>query len=299
RCSRPPPRLPPGGLGPARAPAARRRGPGPRPPVLDRPVARRRGPGGAAGGPAALPAPAPPAPGRLRPGARPHAAPLRPGHVRAGGGDGAGGAARPGADRGRDGRVPGRDRRGLPADAGRDRARRLHGPARVPLLGAAPDGGGPVRRPGAGGRGAGAVPAGDRARPPAPGGVRGAVRGPAAARDLGPAGERADPRRDGGLPAGDGARGGPPARAAGGGGVAAGGGGGGTARSRFELGLGGQGLDRPVRTSPAGTRTAEDAARAIGCDVAQIVKSLVFTAGGRPVIALLSGVNRLDTGRLE
>ena len=72
-----------------------------------------------------------------------------------------------------------------------------------------------------------------------------------------------------------------------------------SAQSRFELWLEGRGLDLPVRTYPAGTRTAEDAARAIGCDVAQIVKSLVFTAGGRPVIALLSGVNRLDTGRLE
>jgi len=69
--------------------------------------------------------------------------------------------------------------------------------------------------------------------------------------------------------------------------------------SRFEEWLESQGLDVPVRTYPTGTRTAEDAARAIGCDVAQIVKSLVFTAGGRPVVALVSGANRLDTRRLE
>ncbi len=69
--------------------------------------------------------------------------------------------------------------------------------------------------------------------------------------------------------------------------------------ARFEDWLSSQGLDIEVRTYPAGTRTAEDAARAIGCDVAQIVKSLVFTAGGRPVVALVSGANRLDTQRLE
>jgi prolyl-tRNA editing enzyme YbaK/EbsC (Cys-tRNA(Pro) deacylase) len=72
-----------------------------------------------------------------------------------------------------------------------------------------------------------------------------------------------------------------------------------TTASRFEEWLEGQRLELPVRTYPAGTRTAEDAARAIGCDVAQIVKSLVFTAGGRPVVALVSGSNRLDVQRLE
>ena len=41
-----------------------------------------------------------------------------------------------------------------------------------------------------------------------------------------------------------------------------------------------------------------DAANAIGCEVGQIVKSLVFVAGGRPVVALVSGANRLDEGRL-
>jgi prolyl-tRNA editing enzyme YbaK/EbsC (Cys-tRNA(Pro) deacylase) len=52
------------------------------------------------------------------------------------------------------------------------------------------------------------------------------------------------------------------------------------------------------------TRTAEDAAAAIGCDVAQIVKSLVFSvgaAGGEPgeaVLALVSGENQLDERRL-
>lgn len=53
-----------------------------------------------------------------------------------------------------------------------------------------------------------------------------------------------------------------------------------------------------VRRFPEGTRTAADAARAIGCEVGQIVKSLVFVAAGDPVVALVSGANRLDEGRL-
>lgn len=53
-----------------------------------------------------------------------------------------------------------------------------------------------------------------------------------------------------------------------------------------------------VRRFPEGTKTAEAAARAIGCDVGQIVKSLVFVADGRPVLALTSGANRVDTARL-
>jgi Cys-tRNA(Pro) deacylase len=46
------------------------------------------------------------------------------------------------------------------------------------------------------------------------------------------------------------------------------------------------------------TRTAPDAAAAIGCEVAQIVKSLLFTADGQPVMALVSGANRLHEGKL-
>ncbi|HYM13400.1 MAG TPA: YbaK/EbsC family protein [Bryobacterales bacterium] len=69
--------------------------------------------------------------------------------------------------------------------------------------------------------------------------------------------------------------------------------------SRFEAWLAGSDIEVAVRQFPEGTRTAGDAARAIGCEVAQIVKSLVFVAGGRPVVALVSGANRLDEGRLE
>ena len=53
-----------------------------------------------------------------------------------------------------------------------------------------------------------------------------------------------------------------------------------------------------IRRFPLGTRTAEDAARAIGCEVARIVKSLVFLADGAAVVALCSGADRVDERRL-
>jgi Cys-tRNA(Pro) deacylase len=53
-----------------------------------------------------------------------------------------------------------------------------------------------------------------------------------------------------------------------------------------------------VERFPDGTRTAADAARAVGCEVAQIVKSLVFLADGTAVVALVSGANRVDPSRL-
>lgn len=62
------------------------------------------------------------------------------------------------------------------------------------------------------------------------------------------------------------------------------------------------GLEPDVRRFPEGTKTADDAARAIGCEVAQIVKSLVFVGefadSERPVLALTSGANRVDTDAL-
>jgi prolyl-tRNA editing enzyme YbaK/EbsC (Cys-tRNA(Pro) deacylase) len=53
----------------------------------------------------------------------------------------------------------------------------------------------------------------------------------------------------------------------------------------------------PVRF-PDGTKTAADAAAAIGCDVAQIVKSLIFAVDGEVVLACVSGANQLDEAKL-
>src|SRR3954447_20707763 len=53
-----------------------------------------------------------------------------------------------------------------------------------------------------------------------------------------------------------------------------------------------------AREFPEGTRTAQDAAAAIGCSVGQIVKSLVFVRGDVPVLVLCSGANTVDAGRL-
>ena len=58
------------------------------------------------------------------------------------------------------------------------------------------------------------------------------------------------------------------------------------------------GLEVSPTRFPAGTRTAQDAAEAIGCDIAQIVKSLVFVADDAPVLVLTSGANRVDETRL-
>jgi len=58
-------------------------------------------------------------------------------------------------------------------------------------------------------------------------------------------------------------------------------------------------LDAQVHHFPEGTKTAEDAANAIGCPVAAIVKSLVFMVEDDPVVALVPGDLRLDTDKLS
>ncbi|MDQ3170240.1 MAG: YbaK/EbsC family protein [Acidobacteriota bacterium] len=60
------------------------------------------------------------------------------------------------------------------------------------------------------------------------------------------------------------------------------------------------GLSTRVREYPEGTRTAADAAAAIGCALGQIVKSLIFVAGsGTPLLVLVSGSNLVDEAKLE
>ena len=57
-------------------------------------------------------------------------------------------------------------------------------------------------------------------------------------------------------------------------------------------------LECEIRTLPGSTRTAVEAAAAVGCSVAEIAKSLVFRAGDRAVVAIMSGDNRLDPRKL-
>ena len=61
-----------------------------------------------------------------------------------------------------------------------------------------------------------------------------------------------------------------------------------------------RGFANTVRELAEPVRTAQAAADAVGCEVAQIVKSLVFRgeASGRAVLVVASGANRVDTGRL-
>ncbi|MFT7601198.1 MAG: prolyl-tRNA editing enzyme YbaK/EbsC (Cys-tRNA(Pro) deacylase) [Acidimicrobiales bacterium] len=54
------------------------------------------------------------------------------------------------------------------------------------------------------------------------------------------------------------------------------------------------GLAIAIKEFPDGTRTAVDAAEAVGCVVNQIVKSMIFNADGELILALTSGGNLVD-----
>ena len=59
-----------------------------------------------------------------------------------------------------------------------------------------------------------------------------------------------------------------------------------------------RGLDVDVRTLNDSARTANEAAAALGCEVGQIVKSLVFVRDEVPVMVLCAGDRRVDARRL-
>lgn len=61
------------------------------------------------------------------------------------------------------------------------------------------------------------------------------------------------------------------------------------------------GLQLQVVELPASTRTAIEAAQAVGCDVGQIIKSIVFKGkrSERPILVIASGRNRVDERRIE
>lgn len=62
-----------------------------------------------------------------------------------------------------------------------------------------------------------------------------------------------------------------------------------------------RGLNCQVIEFPQGTRTSADAAACIGCDIAQIAKSLIFRTkySGKPVLILASGSNRIKEQTIE
>ncbi|MEU3516340.1 YbaK/EbsC family protein [Streptomyces sp. NPDC006654] len=64
-----------------------------------------------------------------------------------------------------------------------------------------------------------------------------------------------------------------------------------------ELGLGE--LTARVRRFPDATRTAAQAAAALGCELSEICKSLVFAADGVPVLVLMDGASRVDVERVR
>ncbi len=60
----------------------------------------------------------------------------------------------------------------------------------------------------------------------------------------------------------------------------------------------GLGIKVQVQRLEASTRTVADAATAVGCEEAEIAKSIVFVADGDPIVCIASGAHRVDADRL-
>lgn len=73
-----------------------------------------------------------------------------------------------------------------------------------------------------------------------------------------------------------------------------------TSAQRVQDFLADRGYELVIRQFPSSTRTALEAAQAIGCDVGQIAKSLIFRSEttGEPVLVVASGRNRVDMNKL-
>lgn len=69
---------------------------------------------------------------------------------------------------------------------------------------------------------------------------------------------------------------------------------------RVQAALQALGLELQVLEMPASTRTAAEAAQAVGCELGQIVKSLVFRRqhSGLPLLIAASGANRVDERKI-
>lgn len=71
--------------------------------------------------------------------------------------------------------------------------------------------------------------------------------------------------------------------------------------SKVQLALEKAGFSLQVIELPGSTRTAVEAAQAVGCEVGQIVKSLVFKGkrSNKPILVVASGANRVNESRIE
>lgn len=69
---------------------------------------------------------------------------------------------------------------------------------------------------------------------------------------------------------------------------------------RVQEALDASGIALTVREFPASTKTSQEAAAAVGCEVAQIAKSMIFRAAAsdRSVLVVASGANRVDEKKL-
>ncbi len=70
--------------------------------------------------------------------------------------------------------------------------------------------------------------------------------------------------------------------------------------SRVQEVLDGMGLKQRIKEMKQTTRSAQDAAKAVGCDVGQIAKSLVFkgSASQQAILVITSGANRVNEAAL-
>lgn len=71
--------------------------------------------------------------------------------------------------------------------------------------------------------------------------------------------------------------------------------------SKVQQALEKAGFSLQVIELPGSTRTALEAAQAVGCEVGQIVKSLVFKGkrSNKPILVVASGANRVNENRIE
>lgn len=72
-----------------------------------------------------------------------------------------------------------------------------------------------------------------------------------------------------------------------------------SAISQVEEAAAKKGFQLQVKTFPQSTKSASEAANALGISIGQIGKSLLFIAGGRPLLCISSGLNKVDEEKLS